>query len=135
MHGSSPDTRGFLLDTNIVVAILNRDHSITQQITPDMKIHVPCIALGEAIMGAHRSRRIHQNLQAIKSFSKTIPIMACNAGTAEAYGVLHARLLNKGSPIPDNDVWIAAIAHQRGFTLITRDAHFNYIDFLSVLVW
>ena len=135
MHGRFPKTRGFLLDTNIIICILNRDHSITRQITPDMKIYVPCIALGEAIMGAHRSQRIHENLQAIKSFAKTMPILPCNAGTAEAYGVLHARLLDKGKPIPDNDIWIAAIAHQRDFTLITRDSHFKYVDSLSVVVW
>lgn len=135
MHGRLPNPRGFLLDTNIVIAILNRDHSITQQITPEMDIHVPCIALGEAIMGAHRSGGTHKNLQAIKSFSKTLPILPCNAGTAEAYGSLHAYLLNKGRPIPDNDIWIAAIAHQRGLTLLTRDHHFRHIEHLSVLIW
>src|SRR5215467_10122138 len=128
MRGRFPKSRGFLLDTNIVICILNRDHSITRLITSDMQVYVPCIALGEAIMGAHRSERIHENLQAIKSFSKTIPVLPCNAGTAEAYGLIHARLLHKGKPIPDNDIWIAAIAHQRDFTLITRDSHFKYID-------
>jgi tRNA(fMet)-specific endonuclease VapC len=135
MPGRFPNGRRFLLDTNIVIAILNRDHSITRQITPDMNVCVPAIALGEAFLGAHRSMRVHENLQAIKSFSKTFPILPCNAGTAEAYGNLHAYLLNKGRPIPDNDIWIAAIAHQRGFTLITRDAHFRHIEFLSILVW
>lgn len=118
-----------------MIALRNRDRSITQRITPEMDLYLPSIGLGEMFSGAHRSHRVQENLQAIKAFSKIFPILPCNGGTAEAYGVLHAYLLNKGRPIPKNDLWIAAIAHQRGFTLITRDTHFQYIDFLSLLVW
>lgn len=135
MHGRFSIPRKFLLDTNIIIAILNRDYSVTRQITPDMNVSVPCIALGEVIAGAYRSAQVHQNLQAIKSLSRTIPVLPCNVGTAEAYGSIYAYLKKKGRPIPENDIWIAAIAHQRGFTLITRDSDFKHIEHLPVLVW
>ena len=46
-----------------------------------------------------------------------------------------ATLYKKGKPIPTNDVWIAAIAKQHGFTLITRDKHFNEIEDLIIRNW
>ena len=46
-----------------------------------------------------------------------------------------ATLYKKGKPIPTNDVWIAAIAKQHGFTLITRDKHFNETEDLIIRNW
>ncbi|HEY6349200.1 MAG TPA: PIN domain-containing protein [Candidatus Angelobacter sp.] len=135
MNGSLLIPRRFLLDTNVMVGLRNRDRSITQRITPEMDLYLPSIGLGEMFSGAHRSDRVRENFEAIKALSKMFPTLSCDSGTAEAYGVLHAYLLNKGRPIPENDVWIAAIAHQRHLTLITRDSHFQYIDFLSLLMW
>lgn len=135
MHGNFLSSGRFLLDTNVVIAIQKKDRSITQRITPGMELYLPSIVLGELFLGAHRSDRVHQNLLEAKSIARTYTVVPCNAGTAESYGSLHAYLLNKGRPIPDNDIWIAAIAHQRNLTLITRDTHFQYIDFLSLLVW
>lgn len=137
MHGKVPTSVGFLLDTNIVIALHNGERSITQRVTPEIAScsYLPSIVLGELFLGAHRSQRVHQNLLDVKSVSRTFPVLPCNAGTAEAYGRLHARLLDKGRPLPENDIWIAAIAQQRGLTLITRDTHFQYIDFLSLLLW
>jgi tRNA(fMet)-specific endonuclease VapC len=135
MNGRFLHPHRFLLDTNIVVAIRNRDRSITKRIAPEMELYLPSPALGELFSGAHRSDRIEQNLQEIKSLTRLYPVLPCNAATAEAYGMLHAYLKAKGRPIPTNDIWIAAVAHQRGLTLITRDEHFRYIDYLSILVW
>ena len=135
MNGRIQNSGDFLLDTNIIVAILNRDHSITRQLTPEMSLFVPAIALGEILSGAHRSGRVHENLEAAKSIPTSFPVLPCNKGTAEKYGSLHASLKKRGKPIPDNDVWIAAIAYQRGLTLITRDSHFKYIESVAILLW
>lgn len=135
MHGASLNARSFVLDTNIIVAIRKHDQSVTQRITPEMELYLPSVVLGELFFGAHRSDRIHENLQDVTSLTRSYTILPCNAGTAQVYGYLHAQLLKKGRPIPDNDIWIASIAHQRGFTLITRDSHFRHIEHLSVLVW
>lgn len=135
MNGKFISRRKFLLDTNLLIAILNKESSVTRRITPDLDIYIPCIALGEVVSGAHRSDRVDENLKSIKTLSRTLRVLPCNVGTAEAYGLLHAHLRSKGRPIPSNDIWIAAIAHQRGLTLLTRDNHFTYIDFLSVIVW
>jgi tRNA(fMet)-specific endonuclease VapC len=135
MNGSFHHPHRFLLDTNIVVAIRNQERSVTNRIGPEMEFYLPSPVLGELFSGAHGSERIHQNLQEIKLLTRLYPVLPCNAGTAEAYGRLHAYLKAKGRPIPTNDIWIASIAHQRGLTLITRDEHFRHIEHLSILVW
>jgi len=45
------------------------------------------------------------------------------------------RLRLKGRPIPENDIWIAAVALQHGLPLATRDDHFNEVDGLRVENW
>ncbi len=50
-------------------------------------------------------------------------------------GQIKDELRQKGRPIPENDIWIAAITQQHNLSLSTRDAHFEHIDHLSIVVW
>jgi len=47
--------------------------------------------------------------------------------TAEHYARIFVQLKRAGTPVPDNDLWIAAIALEFDLTLITRDRHFERI--------
>jgi tRNA(fMet)-specific endonuclease VapC len=51
------------------------------------------------------------------------------------YGEVKNALRLKGHPIPENDIWIAAVAHQHDLTLVTRDTHFDEIDNLKIIAW
>lgn len=51
------------------------------------------------------------------------------------YGKIKSSLRKKGSPIPENDIWIAAIALRHNLTLVTRDKHFNEITGLKLKNW
>ncbi len=62
-------------------------------------------------------------------------ILSCDAGTAFYYGRVKEELREKGKPIPENDIWVAAIALQYDLTLITRDEHFKEIAELSIESW
>ena len=62
-------------------------------------------------------------------------VLACDAETAQHYGQIKNRLRAKGRPLPENDIWIAALALQHGLILVSRDAHFNEIAGLSVVAW
>jgi tRNA(fMet)-specific endonuclease VapC len=55
--------------------------------------------------------------------------------TATLYGSIKAALRKKGKPIPENDIWIAAIVQQHDLILITRDKHFSEIDNLNTGLW
>jgi tRNA(fMet)-specific endonuclease VapC len=55
--------------------------------------------------------------------------------TAEIYANLAAELERKGTPIPENDIWIAAVSLELDMPLATRDAHFERVAGLAVLRW
>jgi tRNA(fMet)-specific endonuclease VapC len=61
--------------------------------------------------------------------------MLCDRATARQYARISHQLRKKGRPIPQNDLWIAALAVQHHQTVLTRDAHFNHIDGLLIKSW
>ena len=125
----------FLLDTNIVVAIFANDATVINSLANANEVFVPSIALGELYYGAHKSRRVEENIARINEFAVSSSILACNAETSQQYGKIKNGLRVKGRPIPENDIWIAAISKQHGLTLISRDEHFKNIDGLSISTW
>lgn len=125
----------FLLDTNIVIAILEREASIIKRLNASIELYIPSIAMGELFYGAHHSQRVEQNLLRLTSLTLSVPILPCDTGTAESYGILKTELRKKGRPLPDNDIWIAAVAHQNRLTLVTRDAHFQQLASITQEIW
>jgi tRNA(fMet)-specific endonuclease VapC len=53
--------------------------------------------------------------------------------TADGYARLFAQLRAAGTPIPTNDIWIAAQVVEEGLSLITRDKHFGSIPQVTLL--
>lgn len=125
----------FLLDTNIVIGILEGDKAITRKLYPQMRLYLTSIVMGELFFGAHRSGRVHHNLERLRLLSKAYPVLPCDLGTAETYGKLKDELRKKGRPVPDNDIWIAAVTERHQLTLITRDQHFREFDSLDTDIW
>ncbi|MCB0197177.1 MAG: type II toxin-antitoxin system VapC family toxin [Anaerolineae bacterium] len=124
-----------LLDTNIVIAFFAQEQDISDRMEAAEAFFIPSIVLGELYFGARKSGKPAQNLKLIDELAAKTKILDCNAETAQQYGQLKATLRRKGRPIPENDIWIAAIAVQHNLTLITRDAHFNQVDDLSITTW
>ena len=62
-------------------------------------------------------------------------VLASDADTAREYGVIKSTLQEKGQPIPENDIRIAAIARQHDLTLVTRDGHFKEVVHLKIEMW
>jgi tRNA(fMet)-specific endonuclease VapC len=125
----------YLLDTNIIIALFARDPSVLQTIAQAHEVFIPSIVLGELHYGARKSGRPQQNLERIDELVKNSSVIDCNAETAQHYGDAKNRLRVKGRPLPENDVWIAALALQHGLTLVTRDAHFQEIENLQTIEW
>ena len=62
-------------------------------------------------------------------------ILYPDEATTIRYAEVKNKLRKKGRPIPENDIWIAAIALRHGLPILTRDQHFNEVDGLAVLTW
>ncbi|MEM7129286.1 MAG: type II toxin-antitoxin system VapC family toxin [Chloroflexota bacterium] len=122
----------YLLDTNIVIALFANDSAITSNLQNAQEVFVPSIVVGELYYGAQRSGKMKQNIAQIDSFSVANTILACDSTTASVYGTTKNTLPKKGRPIPENDIWIAAIALQHNLTLVTRDAHLKEVDGLQI---
>jgi tRNA(fMet)-specific endonuclease VapC len=124
-----------MLDTNIVVDFLrNRGDSATKiaQITEP---HLNVTVCGELIFGASISGNPTKNMKQVTEFIARSKIDIQNISVAESYAEIRKHLKEKGRPIPENDIWIAATALAYGLKLITRDQHFANIDFLNVEFW
>lgn len=125
----------YLLDTNIVIALFAADSAVLDKLSDAEAVFVPAIVLGELYYGAHKSSQPVENADHIVAFAAQNTILACDEETARAYGVFKSQLRAKGKPLPENDIWIGALAHQYDLTLITRDRHFAEMDEISYASW
>ena len=127
----------FMLDTNIIIGFFKNDHSIVEKLKASewKNIFVPGIVLGELFYGAEQSSKRTENIKRIENFIDTCQIMECNADTARVYGRVKNILKLGGTPIPENDIWIAALSEQYRTTLVTRDNHFDAIPGLLKETW
>ena len=124
-----------LLDTNIIVSLLRGDEILDRRLAGANGLLIPTIAMGELFVGAYKSSKTIENLSKIESFIRDVVKLPCDLGTAREDGRIRDELRKKGRPIPDNDIWIAAMAIQHSLTLVTRDKHFNEIDRLDKTCW
>lgn len=125
----------FLLDTNIVIAIFAEEARVQDRLAAANEVFLPSIVLGELYFGARKSAHVEANLARIDEFVATNVVLKCDAVTAQQYGTIKHSLRVKGRPVPENDIWIAAIAKQHALILVTRDGHFSDVDDLSIEVW
>lgn len=116
-----------LLDTSAVIDLFDGDPAAEQAIANARGLSMASITLGELLYGAECSSRPSQNRAEINEFASSVAILSCDAETASQYGSIKHLLRQKGKPLPENDLWIAAVARQHRLTLVTRDAHFKEI--------
>lgn len=124
-----------LLDTSVVVDLFAGDTTAKRLLARVEVILVPSIALGELVYGAEKSARPEVNLARVEDFAANVNVLACDLETARRYGKIKNGLRIKGRPLPENDIWIAAVAQQHGLMLATRDRHFGEIDGLALIAW
>ena len=124
-----------LLDTNIVIAIFAGDAAVLEQLQTAQEVFLPSIVLGELYYGALNSTRSAQNIARLEAFRAASAVVGCNAETSVYYGDVKFALKQNGTPIPENDIWIAALACQHELILVSRDGHFNFVKTLETTVW
>ena len=125
----------FLLDTNIVIALFAGDASVMANIAAAEEVFIPAAVIGELFYGARKSGRPAENAQRIEEFVADNVILSCDAETARLYGDVKSGLQRKGRPIPENDIWIAAVALQHNLILVSRDEHFEAIEGIRRATW
>jgi tRNA(fMet)-specific endonuclease VapC len=135
VSGSIHEIGRYLLDTNVAVAILNDKVDLEQYLGVGRDAFLSTTVLGELCFGAEKSSRIEDNFIKIRRLANLCPVLVCDEETARQYGLIKKLLEQRGKPIPENDIWIAASARQHGLTLVTRDGHFGSVEDLIVERW
>lgn len=124
-----------ILDTNAVSALLSGDADLAHVLEPSERHHLPVIVIGEYRYGLDRSR----HREALNAFLETLIresiVLRVDEATTVHYAAVRNELRKKGRPIPENDVWIAALARQHGQLIVSRDDHFDAIAGTERLAW
>lgn len=124
-----------LLDTNIIIGLFANDQAILAHLSETDHIFIPSIVLGELYFGAYKSAHSERNVRRIEEFVAASAVLVCDVVTAMHYGRIKKALREKGRPLPENDIWIAALAQQHNLTVVSRDQHFQEIESLPVEAW
>lgn len=123
------------LDSNVLWAFLDGEPGLRERLDAASEAWLPLPALGEAHYTVLNSGRPRENEAKLRRFLQTCHVPAMGPETARRYAEVRMALRRKGRPIPENDIWIAAVCLEHGVPLATRDGHFKEVDGLEVLNW
>ncbi len=117
------------IDTNRLTDLLRGDARLAERLGACDEVWVPLIVLGEMKAGFHGGNQRYRNEALLQRFlaKATVSVLLPGRETAEHYARIFVQLKRAGTPVPDNDLWIAALALEHDLTLITRDRHFARI--------
>ena len=125
----------YLIDTNIAVLYLNDDKKIINKMYDNYNVFLSTISVGELHFGFSNSKNRENNMILLNKFFDNIDILDVNKKIAYSYSEIRLKLKAIGKPIPDNDIWIAAVAKEHDLIIVTRDKHFLDIDFINTEYW
>lgn len=117
------------LDTNRITDLFRGDLELAEQLGTAEEVWIPLFALGEikaGFQGGTQQRRNESLLNRLLA-KPTVGVLLPSRETAEHYARIFVQLRRAGTPVPDNDLWIAALVLEHDLVLITRDRHFERI--------
>ncbi len=129
----------FLLDTNICIYIAKQKplsvlHKFEQLVVG--QVAMSTITYGELLFGAQKSHHPRLAIKALEDLTGLIPALPIPIETGKYYGEIRSKLEKKGTPIGNNDLWIAAHALSLGVVLVTNNVkEFRRIPHLKVDNW
>lgn len=124
-----------ILDTNAVSALFQGEKKLEKILCSSDKHHLPSIVIGEYRFGLLSSRKKKTLTTLLDCLKEESILLACDEDTAEHYAKIRLTLKKQGTPIPENDIWIAAIASQHNLSVVSRDTHFDNIKSIKRVSW
>ena len=118
-----------LLDTSAYSAFMLGHPEVKVALQRADEIYLTPVVLGELLAGFTRGKWRRKNEREIRAFlsSPRVQVIDVDEETAQRYAVILNGLWKAGTPIPTNDIWIAASAMQHGLRVLTRDAHYQKV--------
>ncbi len=117
------------LDTNAYRKFTDGDAAVLNEIQLAERIALPFPVLAELRAGFALGSKGLQNERILSQFldSPRVDILYADEQTTRHYAQLYVQLRKKGTPIPINDIWIAALVLQHNHSLITFDTDFDQL--------
>ena len=121
------------LDTNRYTDLCRGDGPVVERIEAADEVWLPFIVVGELRAGFAVGRQGPRNEAILCRFllKPGIDVLYADEQTTHHYANVYRQLRNQGTPIPTNDMWIAALVLQHSLILYDRDAHFDALQQLT----
>src|SRR5262249_37308726 len=116
-----------ILDTNALSAAADNDAAVIAVLAHADQVAIPAIVLGEYRYGIAQSRHRSSYETWLKGLLNDCLTLDINEPTTNYYAEITLELKRKGTPIPTNDIWIAALCRQHALPLLSRDQHFDVV--------
>lgn len=126
-----------LLDTSAYVGFKRNVVEAVETIVRSELILFSSIVLGELMFGFRNGKRFKENMEDLNKFLQhdIVELVQVGKVASDRYSRIAAQLKQQGTPIPTNDIWIAAQAMEHGAEIITSDQHFEKINGLVYTIF
>ena len=116
-----------ILDTNALSAWAEGRAAVASPLRAADRLVVPSVVLGEYYFGIRQSRHRSRYENWLARYLPLTEVATVTSATADVYADIRLELRRLGTPIPPNDVWIAALARQHGLVVLSNDGHFDVV--------
>ena len=121
------------LDTNAYSALMRGHRDVAALVRRADQALMPAVVAGELLYGFRVGSRFEENAARLQAFlaASFVELLPVTFTTADRFGRIASDLRRKGTPIPTNDVWIAAQVMEAGADLLSSDSDFEAVDGLA----
>jgi len=121
------------LDTNAYSALMRGHRDVAAVIRRAEAVLIPTIVAGELLYGFRLGSRFEENATRLEAFlaAPAVDLLPLSIATADRFGRIAAALRRQGTPIPTNDIWIAAQVMEAGADLLSSDSDFDAVGGLA----
>ena len=118
-----------MIDTNIYSLAMRGEPQVVDALQRIDQIGISTISIGELFSGFRAGNIEKRNREELEIFldSPRVWVHSIDVETADFYAAILNQLKSAGTPVPTNDIWIAASTFQHGYKLFSKDKHFRFI--------
>lgn len=126
----------YCLDTSAYSQFRRGHPPVVELIDRAAWIGVPAIVLGELRAGFQAGRHRRRNEEELEAFlaHPVVEVLAVDDAVSQHYADIVTDLRRRGTPLPTNDLWIAATAARAGAPVLSYDRHFEVITRVGSVV-
>ena len=134
---TSGSSRVVVLDTSAYTRLRRGHDRLADAIAQAERVLLPTIVLGEIEAGFLLGSRMRENRKSLDDFlsESFVEVVNVTPAVARRYATTFAALRRAGTPIPTNDIWIAACALENGALVLSFDGDFERVSELAVTVF